>query len=45
MTQVFSDAGSEAEQQWRAIMQKLADTKFEHLLSHGHNPPTAVSDD
>ena len=45
MTQVFSDAGSEAEQQWRAIMQKLADTKFEHLLSHGHHLPTEVSDD
>jgi DNA-binding MarR family transcriptional regulator len=45
MTQVFAEAGSEAEQQWRAIMQKLADTKFEHLLSHDHNPPTAASDD
>jgi DNA-binding MarR family transcriptional regulator len=45
MTQVFSDAGSEAEQQWRAIMQKLADTKFEHLLSHGQNPSAPVSDD
>jgi DNA-binding MarR family transcriptional regulator len=45
MTQVFSDAGSDAEQQWRTIMQKLADTKFEHLLSHDHNPPAAVSDD
>ncbi len=45
MTQVFSDAGSDAEQQWRTIRQKLADTKFEHLLSHDHNPPAAVSDD
>ena len=45
MTQVFSDAGHEAEQQWRAIMQKLADTKFAHLLSHGYNSPTAASDD
>ena len=45
MTQVFSDAGSDAEQQWRTIMQKLADTKFEYLLSHDHNPPAAVSDD
>jgi len=45
MTQVFSDAGNEAEQQWRAIMQKLAETKFADLLSHDHNPPTAASDD
>jgi DNA-binding MarR family transcriptional regulator len=44
MTQVFNDAGSEAEQQWRAIMQKLASTQFAQLLSHDHNPLTAASD-
>lgn len=32
MADVFHDAGAEAEQQWRAIMLKLAETKFARLL-------------
>ena len=37
MTQVFSDAGSEAEQQWRNIMSQLAQTQFAGLLCQSYN--------
>ncbi|NCB85910.1 MAG: MarR family transcriptional regulator [Gammaproteobacteria bacterium] len=37
MTQVFADAGEDAEQHWRAIMLKLAETKFAHLLNQDNS--------
>ncbi len=45
MTQVFADAGSEAEQHWRAIMQKLAETRFAHLLSQDDSDKAADASD
>ena len=33
MANVFNDAGEVAEQHWRVIMLKLAETKFVHLLN------------
>jgi Transcriptional regulators len=45
MSQVFVAAGSEAEQHWREIMQKLADTKFAHLLCHTTSLPTRTTED